>query len=394
MANYKDILNKKAKEWDCPGLIDRDEAESFKRLPFSSPLLNYCTYGGIPRGKITMFYGRPGGGKSTTAIDISNNARKIFESEYQAEVLALKDRIGKGDKSANIELDELEDRGVKKILYVDLEHSFDSRWAVKMGLGKDDIDVMQPPDIPGEEILQTVQDAICTNQLGLVIIDSVPAIVTAAQLKKKLGERTVASRAGLLTEFCSKIVPKLSRYGCTLLLLNQMRENMDNPYVDKIPGGEALMFYSSLIIRFTIGCPVDILGNDLPASAENPAGYKISSKITKQKTAPWDRKNGSYYLMTQSGIRVDMDYGQLAVNKYGIIRKSGAWFTICDPYTGEILCNDSGNPIKVNGMAKVYDYLQTNPEYYESLKSFIVADIEGTGIDEIDEAFDNEQEGL
>ena len=388
MPSYEDIINKKKREWDCPGLIDRDEAEVCKKIPFSSPLLNYCTYGGIPRGRITMFYGKAGGGKSSTSIDICNNARRLFESEYQSQVLDLQEKAGKGNKEARLELEELEERGAKKVLYVDLEHSYDERWASKMGVNRGDIDVMQPPDISGEAILQTIQDLVSTGQLGLVVLDSVPSLVTQQEIEKKFGERTVASSAGLLTVFCRKLVPKLDRYDCSLILINQLRANMDNPYVDQIPGGEALKFYSSLVIRFTIGAPVDFLGTELPASAENPSGYKISAKITKQKSAPWDRRNGSYYLMTQTGIRVDMDYAQLAVSRYGIIRKSGAWFTICDPETGEVLEDESGRPVKLNGMAKVYDYLQTNVEYYTKLKEYILSDIEGNGIEDGAESVD------
>ena len=153
---------------------------------------------------------------------------------------------------------------------------------------------------------------------------------------------------------------------------------MDNPYVINTPGGKALKFYCSLRILFRIGNPVDILGGDLPSNAENPAGYIVNAKIVKQKSAPWDRKNGSYYLMAQSGIRVDMDYAKLAVSKYNLIHKSGAWFTLYDPETGEVLESD-GKAIKLNGMAKVFDYLQNNPKYYEALKTYILRDISGDG---------------
>ena len=72
-----------------------------------------------------------------------------------------------------------------------------------------------------------------------------------------------------------------------------------------------------------------------------------------------------------------MDYAQLAVKKYGIIRKAGAWFSMCDPYTGEVLEAD-GKLVKVNGMAKVFDYLQAHPDYYEKLKNYILDDINGS----------------
>lgn len=385
MASYKDIINKKKRDWDCLSLMDGAKAERGKKLPFSSPLLNYSTYGGIPRNQITEFFGDPGGGKSTTSVDICKNAVEIFQEEYDNQISELETKLSSGNKSVSGEFEDLKERGPKKVLYVDLEHSFDGAWASKLGIDEGKIDIMQPPDIVAEDLLQTIQELIETGELGLVVLDSIPSLTTKQELDKKYGERTVASLAGLLTIFCRKIVPILTRYDCTLLVINQVRDNMDNPYVINTPGGKALKFYCSLRILFRIGSPVDFLGNELPSNAENPAGYIVTAKIVKQKSAPWDRRNGSYYLMAQSGIRIDMDFAKLAVEKYGIIKKGGAWYTFCDPTTGEVLEDEEGKPVKVNGMARVFDYLQMNPAYFETLKKFIMDDIEGnTSGDNID----------
>ena len=376
MSSYADIINKKKKDWNCTSLMDSAHAERGPKLPFSSPLLNYSTYGGIPRGQITEFFGDPGGGKSSTAIDICKNSHKIFQEEFETQVSILREKAVK-DKVAASELDDLEERGVKKVLYVDLEHSFDGEWAKKLGIQEEDMDIMQPPDVVAEDILQTVQDLIETGELGLVVLDSIPSLTTKQELEKKYGERTVASLAGLLTIFCKKIVPILKRYDTTLLVINQVRDNMDNPYVVNTPGGKALKFYCSLRIQFKIGAPVDFLGNELPKNAENPSGHIVTAKIVKQKSAPWDRKNASYYLMAQTGIEVEMDFAQLAVKKYGIIKKSGAWMTMTIPDTGEILEDESGKPVKVNGMAKVLDFLKLNPDYFKKIQNYILADISG-----------------
>ena len=376
-STFSDIINKRKRDWNCSGLMDGAKAVRGSKIPFSSPLLNYSTYGGIPRNQITEFFGDPGGGKSSTAIDICKNAYDIFQDEYHSKLDSLREAAAKGDKSAAAKADELEDLGPQKVLYLDLEHSFDGAWAEKLGIVEDTIHIMQPPDVVAEELLQTVHELIETGEVGLVVLDSIPSLVTRSEIEKKYGERTVASLSGLLTVFFRKIVPLLTRYGTTLLIINQVRDNMDNPYVVNTPGGKALKFYCSLRILFRIGSPVDFLGNELPSNSENPAGYIVNAKIVKQKSAPWDRRNGSYYLMAQSGIRIDMDYAQLAVKKYGIIRKAGAWFTITDPSTGEILEDETGKPLKVNGMARVYEFLQDNPEYYSKLKQFIMADIEG-----------------
>ena len=382
--SYADIIKKRIKDWNCDGLMEGAKAKRGNKIPFSSPLLNYSTYGGIPRDAITEFFGAPGGGKSTTAVDICKTAYKLFQEEYQDQLLAFQEKINNGNKSLMSEYEDVKERGPKKVLYIDLEHSFDAVWADTLGIREGEIDIMQPPDVFAEDILQTVKEIIETGEAGLIVLDSIPSLVTQSELDKKFGERTVASLSGLLTIFCRKIVQLLTRYGTTLIVINQIRDNMDSPYVVNTPGGNALKFYCSLRIQFKIGAPVDFLGNELPASTENPAGYKVTAKIVKQKSAPNDRRAGSYYLMAHSGIRVDMDFCMLAVNKYGIINKAGAWFSIKDPYTKEQLVDETGKPVKVNGMTKVFEYVQNNPEYFNRLVKYITTDIEG-GSNDVDE---------
>ena len=376
MATFDEIINKCKKEWNCPELMDGALAKRGPKIRFSSPMMNYATYGGIPRKRIIHFYGHPGAGKSASCVDLCKNAYEIFEEEYNHQVIDLQERSIK-DKSLIGVLEELKERGVKKILYLDLEHSFDGEWAKVLGINPDHIKVMQPPNVVAEDILKTVQALIETGEVGMVVLDSIPSLVTKKEMEKDYGDVTVASAAGLLTIFMRKIVPILDRYDCTLILINQIRDNLTNPYISNTPGGKAIKFYSSLMIEFQIGTPVDFLGNELPQKADNPAGYKINAKITKQKSAPFDRKNASYYLMAQSGIRTDMDFAQVALTKYNIIRKSGSWFLICDPETGEVLVNDEGKDLKLHGMANVYEFLQTNHEYYKKLERYITNDLLG-----------------
>ena len=281
MSLFEDIINKKKKEWNAPGMMDGAKADRGQKIPFSSPLVNYSTYGGIPRDRITEFFGEPGSGKSTSCIDICKNAYQIFKQEYEEKLDELKIRVSKGDKQAAGDIEDLQEAGPKRIFYLDLEHSFDGAWSKTLGIKEEEISIMQPPDVVAEDILQTVQELIETGEVGLVVIDSIPSLIPRAELEKKYGERTVASLAGLLTIFCRKIVPLLTRYDTTMVFINQIRDNMDNPYVVKTPGGQAPKFYASLRINFRLGHPVDFLGNELPMNTDNPAGYIVQSKTAR-----------------------------------------------------------------------------------------------------------------
>lgn len=384
MSEFADIIKKCEKEWACPELMESVNKNGGKKIPFSSPSLNWATYGGVPRASLSEFYGVPGGGKTTTAIDICKNALDVFNAEFSDEVMKLQAKIADGKKELKSDLQDLNDRGPKKVLYIDLEHSFDKNWAATLGITNKEIYVMQPPDIIAESLLQKIIDLISTGEVGLIVLDSIPSLVTKSELiDHKLDDDKQAfasALAGLMTKFCRLITQLLSRYDCTMIFINQIRTNMDNAYVDNTPGGNAIKFYSSLRLAFKLGSPVDFLGNELPAKTENPAGYLITVNIKKQKSAPFDRKLGQYYLMAQSGLRIDFEYVNLAIKKYEIIRKNGGWFTLCDPNTREPLEKD-GSIVKINGLAKVYEYMQVDIDYYNKICEYIVNDISHNGLE-------------
>ena len=377
---YLDIIKKKKKEWKCekPLVNSVTEVEG-EKIPFTSPRLNWVTYGGIPRNRMTEMYGAEASGKTTTLLDVCKNASTVFRKEYEDRIAELQEKMANGDKNAEDKIEELREIGPKKVVYLDIEHAFDIKWANKLGLHFDgddaDIDVIQPPNVVAEDVLQFVREIIETGEVGLVAMDSLPALTPKAVIGKEIGERTVAALAGLLATFMPIVIPLLTRYKCTLVVVNQLRDNLVNQFVDQTPGGKAPRFYASLRVKFRKSKFVDFLGNELPNNVEDPAGCIIEMQLVKQKTAPNDRRIGTYYLMTNSGIRPDFDYALLALNDYSLIRKSGGWYSFVDPETGEVLSNPDGKQIKVNGMGNVYSFLQSNTEYYEKLKAHILKEL-------------------
>lgn len=75
----------------------------YTRIPFTSPRMNYCTYGGIPTGRLIEFYGEEHGGKTTTALDIVGNYQRM----------------------------QAEEEHPKRVAYFDSENTLDVEWAAK-----------------------------------------------------------------------------------------------------------------------------------------------------------------------------------------------------------------------------------------------------------------------
>ena len=396
-SDFNSIIKKAMKNWDCPELMTRVKSDVGDKIPFSAPFLNWATYGGIPRYRLIEFFGDAGSGKTSSAIDICKQAISLFEEEHRADVDRYTDLVDSGKKEYKGPLEELIEKGPKKILYVDLENAFDPKWARTLGIKKEYIydddsilKIMTPPNIAGEDIANVVLDCIGTDEFGLIVIDSIPSFVPRAELEKKVGERTVSALAGMMTVFIRKVIPMLQKHRCTMIAINQLRDDMDNQWSDgRTPGGRAVKFYSSLRLKFRLGKPVDKFGNELKMSAEQSDGSIVNVNVVKQKTAPHDRKLATYYLMSYTGIRPDFDYGNLGINKYGFVKKSGGWFTMCDPYTGEVIEDENGDVARFQGQVKVYDYLKKHPSYYALVKRFVDEDFNKVEIEDDEQVIDS-----
>ena len=123
----------------------------YERVPFTSPKMNYITYGGLPLGRIVEFFGEEGGGKTTTALDIVANFQNLYPD--------------------------------RDVLYVDAENTLDIEWARKIGVDVDRIKLYQPKTESAEYILQVIKDVTNSGEVGLWVLDSIPCFPTS------LGER-------------------------------------------------------------------------------------------------------------------------------------------------------------------------------------------------------------
>ena len=325
-------MNKKSEEKVVQfGITDYD----FSRIPFTSPRLNYMTFGGLPQDKLIEFYGEEHGGKTTTALDSIANYQNMEDA--------------------------------KKVLYVDAENTLDVEWARKIGVDVDAMIVFKPTSHSAEEIFQFVLDMVLTGEIGFVVIDSLGALVSAQALDKSVADKTYAGISQALTGFSSKAEMFCHKKHCTIVGINQIRDDMNAVWASavKTPGGRAWKHACAVRLQFTRGSFIDEKGNEIKRSSETPAGNIVLVEMTKNKTCPPTRRKGFYTITYEYGVDYIADLIELAI-KYDVIDKSGAWFSILNPETGEELA-------KLQGQASVREFLddEKNVEVLSMIEDYV-----------------------
>lgn len=349
-------FNKQYKEEIAGRGIPRIETQ---KIPFSSPRANYMTYGGIPRGRIIEFAGEENGGKTTTALDIVANAQPLFKEEWENEIKELEE-IAKPKKEQSTRLEYLKSRGAKHVVYADCENTLDEDWARLLGVDTEDMILLKPMSQTAEQIFEMLLQMIETDEVGLVVIDSLGVMLSAQAYEKSMEEKTYGGIAAALTLFSKKAELMCTKYNCTLIGINQMREDMNSPYGGMITtGGKGWKHNCSMRLMFQKGSYIDERGNDLKRSAESPSGNLVMINIAKTKVCKPDRRVGFYTLNYNHGIDVIADTVETAL-RYGIIQQAGSWFNFVDIDTGEIISDDEGEVIKLQGKPNVNEYLEDN----------------------------------
>lgn len=281
---------------------------NYERIPFTSPRMNYCTYGGIPTGRITEFYGEEHGGKTTSALDIVKNFQQMYPD--------------------------------REVLYVDSENTLDTRWARTLGVDTDRLYILQPKSSDSDSaefVFNTMLKTIGTGEVGLWVLDSIPALIPKQELEKDIEDVQVAGVSKPLTKFARKVTGLMSKYECTGISINQERDVIGAMFPTKnTPGGHAWKHFCSVRIDFSHGKFIDENGKEVPKRTPNPLGNIVEVSMVKNKTCPPSRKSGSYTLTYRNGIDYFKDLIETAIF-FEIIEKKGAWYTVVDTNSGEIL---------------------------------------------------------
>lgn len=362
-----------------------------KKIPFTSPRLNYETYGGIPRGRISMFAGKESSGKTTTALDIVKNAQMTFDNEFEEEVFQLQDSIeqNKDKKTMKAEVEKwnerlkyLMKRGPLKIVYFDAEGTIDSDWARKLGVDVDNVYLVRLHTQTAEQFLDQVMKVVRdTDDVGLVVIDSIAVLVPQLVHGESFEQKNMGGNAKVVTDFCNEVCPVLGEKDIACIIINQARDDFKNPYADfAIPCGNGLKLASSLILTFQKGRLLNEKNEEQKQSYETPQGNLVWVRVQKTKVFKPDRRVQYYTLSYDYGVDVVADLIPLAV-EFDVIKKAGSWFSVIDPYNGETLVDEDGELIKFQGMTSLLAYLRGNKQLTKEIYDYVMKKITGNDED-------------
>lgn len=331
-----------------------------ERIPFSSPYLNHATYGGICYGASSEFVGQESSGKSTLAQDLIHNFQKIEKQRYEDRKKAIEERIpkakGKELDRLNEELNNLKERVA---IYLDLEQTIDGVWLKKLGVDADKVLLVQPSAMGVETPLDWIIEACATGEVGFVIIDSVGAMLSDAEENKTLSEFTYGGISKALTRFYKKVMPHVKQNNVALLVINQTRDDMNNPYNQfNRPGGKMNKFAQSLSLGLVGGQKYDDRYADATGKSEMVYARETNVQVIKNKTAPPDRQRSSFTIKFGHGIDKAYDTFCMACDE-ALVIATGAYYTFSDPITGEAT-------IKIQGKANAINHLRKNKDLLDA----------------------------
>ena len=165
----------------------------------------------------------------------------------------------------------------------------------------------------GEQALNICETLVRSGSLDLIVVDSVAALVPAAEIQGDMGDSHAGLQARLMSQALRKLAGIINRSNVVVVFINQLREKIGVMYgnPETTSSGKALKFYSSVRL--------DIRRLGAIKSATEVIGNRTHVKVIKNKVAPPFR-NAEFDIIYGEGISSVGELVDLAVN-IGLITK-------------------------------------------------------------------------
>lgn len=243
--------------------------------------------GGYPRGRILEIYGPESSGKTTLSL------HAIAEAQRNGGICA----------------------------FVDAEHAMDPEYAKNIGVNLEELLISQPDH--GEQALEIVESLVRSNQLDVIVIDSVAALTPKDEIEGEMGAYHVGKQARLMSQALRKLTGIVAKSKTVVIFINQIRMQVGVMFgsPETTPGGKALKFYTS--VRLDIRRIAQIKKGD------EVVGGRHRVKVVKNKVAAPFRTT-EFDLIYNEGISREGELLALG-EKYKMITKAGASYSYTPP---------------------------------------------------------------
>ena len=302
---------------------------------------------------------------TTVSYSICGSAQKVLKKEWEDEIAEL-EALSKPTAKDKERLAYLKDRGYKKVVYLDSEFSTSEDWLIKNGVDIDDLIFIAPENQTAEQLFQIILDLIASDGVGLVVLDSIPALVSQQAMDKNMEEKTMAGISAPLSVFSSKLLPLCNKYDCMFIGINQVRDDMTGYHQVVSPGGKMWKHTCSVRMLIRKGRYYDANYKELTSHCEEAVGNYAEVEILKNKATKPDRRVTKFSITYDCGVDGVNDCFEMAVT-LGIIDKAGAWFSILDD-DKNIMKGENDELLKFQGKAKIMEYLKTHEDVYNNVK--------------------------
>lgn len=344
-------INKKFGADSVNYLVDVQEELRVKFYKTPSHEINSMLSGGIGKGKIIEFFGNNSCGKTSLALEIIAKAQKE-DPDFMA-------------------------------AWIETERSLDSEFMETMGIDMDRMVIVEQSDeLTAEACMDIIRSLVGSEQFGIIVLNSVAALSPKKEIEDDLEKQNMALTARLLSKFLRITTGSLGKTGTSLILINQVRQNLGSMYGGNVTtGGMAIPFYATQRIemkreKIMAG---DVIGED--------DGIKVRCRVMKNRLAKGNPfKTCNYYAIYGQGIDGTSELATVLVRE-GILSKSGAWIRLNDE-SGDVIkvpCDEteSGDiDAKWNGAAKFTEFLRNNPKTLEYFSKILDEKLAGgtTGV--------------
>lgn len=279
--------------------------------------------GGLPRGRICEIFGPESSGKTTLCLSIIAQVQK------------------QGGRA----------------VFIDVENALDPRYAKVVGVDLDNLIVSQPES--GEDALNIAETLIRSGAIEVIVVDSVAALVSKAELNGQMGDTNVGLQARKMSQAMRRLTAVINKSKCICIFTNQIREKIGVMFgsPETTTGGRALKFFASVRMDIRrIGQLKDASGRIV--------GNRTRLKVVKNKVAP-PFTECEFDIMYDEGISQASSVLDLGI-EHGIFEKKGAWVS----YNGNLIGQ---------GREAAKAYLKTNPELMDKIIHEIIEKVRVSG---------------